>query len=144
MSGKTRAQWTDREIRGQGDDQLGFAHYRDVLVDIVRECDTPMTIGIFGEWGSGKTSLMRLVQEALEGQRTKKHRQALTVWFNAWMYDRQEVLWRALILQVLAKFRPCSPDGKPKAEADLTYAEKQLIQELDDLEASLYGEPRTV
>jgi hypothetical protein len=56
MSGKTRTQWTDREIRGQHDDQLGFAHYRDVLVDIVRECDTPLTIGIFGPWGSGKTS----------------------------------------------------------------------------------------
>ena len=44
----------------------------------------------------------RIIKEALEGQRTQEHRQAMTVWFNAWTYDRQEVLWRALLLQVLA------------------------------------------
>jgi hypothetical protein len=109
-------------------------------VDIVRECDTPLTIGIFGPWGSGKTSLMRLVQEALEGQRTKGHRQAWTVRFNAWTYDRQEVLWRALILQVLARFRPTTPAGKPKPEEKLTKADRELVQRLDDLEASLYRE----
>jgi len=132
--------WTDLPIEGQDADRLGFQHYRDVLVDIVRECDTPLTVGVFGPWGSGKTSLMRLVQEALEDTRTKGHRQAQTIWFNAWTYDREQALWRALILQVLATFRPRTADGKPKPEDEWSEAEGELVQELDDLETSLYRE----
>ena len=140
MPDKDSGKWTDLPIEGQAGDRLGFQHYCDVLVDIVRECDTPLTIGIFGEWGSGKSSLMRMVKEALEGTRTEGHWQAETLWFNAWTYDREQALWRALILQVLGKFRPRTAEGKLKVEANLTEAEREMLQELNDLETSLYRE----
>ncbi len=58
--------WTDREIRSVGQDTLRFKQYCQVLTGIIQQADTPLTIGIFGPWGSGKTSLMRLVDEALQ------------------------------------------------------------------------------
>jgi predicted KAP-like P-loop ATPase len=46
------------------EDQLGFAPYARTLAEIVAVpgTRTPLTIGIFGDWGRGKTSLMRTVQ----------------------------------------------------------------------------------
>lgn len=99
---KAHASWTDQAIQHLGQDQLNFSHYADVLTDVVLTTGTPITIGIFGPWGSGKTSLMRLVAEQLDDRRTERHRWARVVWFNAWQYERDEgALWRALLLRVL-------------------------------------------
>ena len=77
-------------------DSLHYSDYVDILADAIRTCETPMTIGIHGEWGSGKTSLMLMLRDRLEYEGFK------TVWFNAWKYDKEESLWRALILRILA------------------------------------------
>jgi formylglycine-generating enzyme required for sulfatase activity len=101
-SGETRGLWTDQPILGTEHDRLNFSHYADVLAEVVLTADTPITIGIFGPWGSGKTSLMRLVAERLLARRSFTHRWARVVWFNAWQYERdQGALWRALLLRVL-------------------------------------------
>jgi len=94
--------WTDQPIRGAQSDRLNFSHYADVLAEVVRTADTPITIGVFGPWGSGKTSLMRLIAEQLLNRRTAGHRWAHVVWFNAWQYAQDEgALRRALLLRVL-------------------------------------------
>ncbi|HIE38682.1 MAG TPA: hypothetical protein EYH30_05625 [Anaerolineales bacterium] len=102
----TRHLWTDQPIRGEKEDRLNFADYADVLAEVILTSDTPITVGVFGPWGSGKTSLMRLIVERLVGRRTTAHRRARAVWFNAWQYERDEAaLWRALLLHVLEGLR---------------------------------------
>jgi hypothetical protein len=46
------------------EDQLNFDPYAKTLADIVADpgTDTPLTIGVFGGWGQGKTSLMRILR----------------------------------------------------------------------------------
>ena len=39
-------------------DQLGINSYKDGLVNFIKTAQTPLTIAIQGEWGSGKTSLI--------------------------------------------------------------------------------------
>ena len=41
-------------------DKLGINDYAKALTNFIENTETPMTIGIQGEWGSGKTSLMNL------------------------------------------------------------------------------------
>ena len=84
-------------------DALDFGAYRDALVGIVRdpETRTPLVIGVYGKWGSGKTSLMRMVEAELKGEAPEGERWIRTMWFDAWKYHREEVVWRALLLQVL-------------------------------------------
>jgi hypothetical protein len=49
-------------------DAAGHAAYADAVARAIQHKDTqpPLTIGIKGAWGSGKTSLMRMVQDRLE------------------------------------------------------------------------------
>ena len=45
-----------------------FEHYADTFARIIaaRDTRTPLTIGVHGEWGSGKTTLMRCIQAKLD------------------------------------------------------------------------------
>ena len=48
-------------------DSLNIKPHADALTNFIERCDTPITIGIQGEWGSGKTSLLNLIENNLNG-----------------------------------------------------------------------------
>ena len=48
-------------------DSLNIKPHADALTNFIERCDTPITIGIQGEWGSGKTSLLNLIENNLDG-----------------------------------------------------------------------------
>ncbi len=83
-------------------DHLNFDPYAKTLADIVADpaTATSLTIGVFGNWGQGKTSLMRMVARRLKDNAAPDF-PVQTVWFNAWLYSQQQSLWRALISRVL-------------------------------------------
>jgi hypothetical protein len=48
-------------------DLLGFQHLTSAVVGIVKNNHLlPATIGIYGDWGGGKSSLIQMVQEELD------------------------------------------------------------------------------
>lgn len=70
-------------------DALDFSSYANVIARIVRGTRGPFTIGVFGEWGMGKTSLMRLISHEVKLHNTS-HSTIIPVWFNAWMFEKVE------------------------------------------------------
>lgn len=81
-------------------DLLGFAPTGDILAEVVRHPPRlPFTLGIFGAWGSGKTTMMQMIRDRLVAEGFK------TVWFNAWKYDSKEVIWNALIQRIFWEMR---------------------------------------
>ena len=111
--------WTDHPILEAEEDRFDFQDYAEALSQIVLSGSTPITIGVFGPWGAGKTSLMRLISKYLTGRRTAEHRRAHVIWFNAWQYERDEgAIWRALLLRVLEclKGLELSPPHKQRIE----------------------------
>lgn len=63
---------------------LGLGDHAQALARFIAVCRTPMTIGIQGGWGTGKTSLMRMVEQSLKKEGVKTH----GIWFNTWQYSQ--------------------------------------------------------
>ncbi|MBU7029400.1 MAG: tetratricopeptide repeat protein [Theionarchaea archaeon] len=91
---------TDNEVRRVTEDALQFEALAQTLEEIICTSKTPITIGIYGEWGSGKTSLMRITEDLLENVGVAK-----TVWFDAWKFDKTYDLRVALIDRILRKIQ---------------------------------------
>ncbi|PXF61756.1 MAG: hypothetical protein C4B59_02575 [Candidatus Methanogaster sp.] len=67
-------------------DGLNRGEYVETFAKIATTCDTPMVIGLYGSWGVGKTSLMKLIEAEIDpGKSTTQ-----TVWFDAWLYQFDE------------------------------------------------------
>lgn len=64
--------------------------------------DTPMTIGLFGHWGAGKTSFMAQLQKKLSEPSQKDDLEFLFSWFNAWEYENTENVAAGLAEEVIA------------------------------------------
>ncbi len=102
-------------------DVLGFRDYAIVLAEFIRSqqhkkddheqpkengitkpadgiLPKPLVIAIDAPWGTGKTSLMYMLQEELKSGEGG----FIPVWFNAWKYDQEESLWAALALKILS------------------------------------------
>lgn len=79
-------------------DLLGFAPHVEALAAFLANERTqpPLTLSIEGEWGSGKSSFMLQLQEAL---RRELQDRARFIRFNAWRHDRSESLWAAFALE---------------------------------------------
>ena len=63
---------------------LDFPEYADTLSEIVSFNPAPFTIGVYGDWGIGKSTLMHGIMERL----TKK--EIIKIEFNAWRYSQEE------------------------------------------------------
>lgn len=73
--------FTDKPVNTLEDDIFGITQYISDLNEFVMECNTPMTIAIQGDWGSGKTSMMNMIREQLNNR-------VVTSWFNTWQYSQ--------------------------------------------------------
>lgn len=103
---------TDNPITDETSDRFGFGPFVNLLEDAI--CDTeslPFTVGIFGEWGTGKTSLMHILCQRLKSQGYK------TIWFNPWKYDNKEELWTALIRSIILELYNETPNKDLKEKA---------------------------
>ncbi|MDM8560672.1 P-loop NTPase fold protein [Candidatus Parabeggiatoa sp. HSG14] len=76
----------DDPITDVNNDTLGFSDYADALSTFILSVNTPMTIGIQGDWGSGKTSLMNLIEKKIESNAQGKN--ISTMWFSAWQFSQ--------------------------------------------------------
>jgi hypothetical protein len=65
-------------------DELDRAGYVQAITRTCTSCETPFTIGIYGDWGSGKTTLLNLIRQEVA---TKGGR---CIWFNAWLHQNDD------------------------------------------------------
>ncbi len=74
---------TDKPIQTKEEDNLCAGDYADALCEFIEYADTPVTIGIQGGWGSGKTSLISVIQDKL----AHSNNNVLCVLVNAWEHS---------------------------------------------------------
>lgn len=82
-------------------DLLGFADIADPIQDaLLRERLDPVAIGVFGDWGSGKSTVLEILREHL----TERGR-VVVVYTRPWEYDPNIDPKATLIAEVLAAVR---------------------------------------
>ena len=72
---------TDIPISRLDQDLLKIKKYASALSNFILTSDTPITVGLQGEWGTGKTSLMSILNEQLSAQ------DVASSWVNTWEYS---------------------------------------------------------
>ena len=76
------------------EDLFGIQIYQDALIEYVQLTDTPITIALQGEWGSGKTSLMNLLRYNLCDKDGAPY---YPVWINTWQYSLMKTPSQAIM-----------------------------------------------
>ena len=93
---------------------------------------TPSTIGLYGDWGSGKSSLMKLARDRIEGiSKAKKKKvddtpKTLCIEFNGWLFEGYEDTKTSLCGTILDKL-----DDAQRFGPEVANKAKDLIKKID-------------
>jgi predicted KAP-like P-loop ATPase len=89
--------WTDTETSR---DFLNFGTIASTAAEMIRRAGgKPLSMGISGGWGVGKSSMVKLIQESLQNGSADKF---IFVDFNAWLYQGFDDA-KAALLEVIAR-----------------------------------------
>lgn len=91
----------DSPISDSDSDLFGLSAYASKLSEFISQITPPFTIGIYGEWGSGKTSFVKLLESFLTKKEISSDSQPVKfITFTAWPYKTSDELWRAIIIKI--------------------------------------------
>ena len=106
--------WKDSETET---DLLEFDYLIGITKDIIENDSlSPCTIGVYGDWGSGKSSLVEMILKDY-----KENKDFLCLKFNGWLFEDYEDAKDALLGSILDKI---------KEKRTLTAKGKKLIGKL--------------
>ncbi|GAB4228010.1 MAG: KAP family P-loop domain protein [Methyloligellaceae bacterium] len=91
--------WADNETDR---DFLNFTGVAETVAEIIVQAQgKPISIGVSGAWGTGKSSMIRLIRHGLAGRTEGRASDFIFVEFNAWLYQGYDDA-RAAVLEVIA------------------------------------------
>ena len=113
--------WKDSETKS---DYLNFDYLIDAVESIAMDAKlTPSTIGVYGDWGSGKSSLMQMVEEKIKAEHKED---ACCIRSNGWLFEGYEDAKTALCGTILEKIKE-----KETLDSKIKEKVKQLLDKVD-------------
>src|SRR6266568_4653402 len=86
--------WSDNET---STDLLGFAVHKDLIRHVITDqALMPVTVGVFGDWGGGKSSILRMLEQDL-----LREEDIACLLFNGWTFEGYDDAKSALISSIL-------------------------------------------
>ena len=84
----------DKPIKTGSEDLLGRSFFSKQLAKALYECDASdgLVIGLFGEWGSGKTSVLNMTMNEIKNMAKEFENKPLIVTFSPWNYSDKDNL----------------------------------------------------
>jgi predicted phosphodiesterase len=126
-----------------GKDKLGIM--RDVRafssVFAAEDTDPPLCLGLFGDWGSGKTFFMNKMREEIarladharqaekDGEPTSYHSRIVQIDFNAWHYIDSN-LWASLVSHIFDELAKFITEERQEQEKAQLFKELETAKEL--------------
>ena len=88
--------WADNETT---EDLLGFKVHAELIKEVIIKDDIlPVTIGVFGDWGSGKSSVLSVLKDSFNDETDGK---TICLYFNSWTFEGYDDAKAALIESIL-------------------------------------------
>ena len=104
-------------------DYLGFDVHAELIKGLIDEPGMlPITIGVFGDWGSGKSSIMESLRKAYDIENEKS---TVCLQFNGWVLEGYDDAKAALIESILKRFEE-NKSLPQKAKAKLKKLSKSV------------------
>lgn len=89
--------WTDNIT---DKDFLGFDVHANLIKELIKdEKMLPLTIGLFGDWGSGKSSILEVLKKDIE-----KDEGTACLYFNGWVFEGYDDAKAALLETIIKAF----------------------------------------
>lgn len=133
MSNEIRG-YSDEAVKRLSDDSFGVEKYVMGLCEFIKTCNTPMTISIQGDWGSGKTSMMNMIKEQISDS-------VHPVWFNTWQYSQfnmHDELAVSMLCALLEELK-CNEDTKKEIVGNLGKLFKKATKVAVSVAAEAHG-----
>ncbi|KYG83939.1 NTPase [Roseivirga seohaensis] len=90
--------WSDNETT---EDLLGYDVHAKLITEVLEDNNLlPITIGVFGDWGSGKSSILKILTKNLEN----KDEGTFVLYFNGWLFEGYDDAKAALLESILKEF----------------------------------------
>jgi predicted KAP-like P-loop ATPase len=113
--------WPDVETTK---DLLNFTVVADTAAQLVRESDgQPVSIGVSGNWGTGKSSLVKMIGASLR-EADSTDQKYVFLEFNAWLYQGYDDARMALLQSVADRLVAESERRKSHVEKALEFAKR--------------------
>jgi hypothetical protein len=100
------------------DDALHFNNYSQKLADIIANSTPRFAIGVFGGWGTGKTSLIQMTKKILD-----HNSKIVTVWSDTWRYEREQNLAVIPFLRTIKLTLDASEESKEGTLNGIVYSQ---------------------
>lgn len=103
--------WSDKET---SEDLLGYTVHSSLLKSVItNEKNLPITVGLYGDWGLGKSSILKILEKQLE-----EDGDAVVVYFDGWTFEDFDDAKMALIQGIVDALEK-NQKFIPKAETAL-------------------------
>ncbi|WP_144902193.1 KAP family P-loop NTPase fold protein [Halobellus captivus] len=86
---------TDDPITSEEQDSFGHIEYVDTLSTVIQNVEPPWHVGIFGEWGSGKSSIIKLLYNRIRSR--SEFDEVLCIEFDAWAHAEDSIRTELLL-----------------------------------------------
>ena len=119
--------YPDRPVDSIKEDLFNVEVYVNALCSFIKNCETPMTISIQGDWGSGKTSMMNMMKANLQGT-------VWPIWFNTWQFSQFD-MGNSLafsMMDVILKGLDCDLALRNKIISGLLGFGKRVVKKVSD------------
>ncbi len=96
----------DAPIKSKKDDLLHRSNFARRLGKALLETETKegYCIGLFGAWGSGKSSVINMMLEEIDINSNNKEEKPIVMYFNPWNFSSSEQLLQQYFLMLANKF----------------------------------------
>lgn len=106
--------WPDNETAL---DLIGFKVHADLIREVVTDPTLlPVVLGVFGDWGGGKSSIMKMLANDLDASADQS---IVSLTFNGWVFEGYEDAKTALLTSILVQLAEHKRLG-PKLKDKLT------------------------